>query len=83
MEKQIKKFTYLKERKIIERLDLLPFLVLQSIAVIFYAQEDLHHLIKLVLFVLLILFQAIVFFSKFWSHGIHLKLAYNNQLICI
>src|SRR5690242_19582442 len=76
MDKNIKIFTYLKERSIYERLDVLPFIVLQSIALVFYTKEDLHYLIKVVLCSLLVIFQLIAFFSKFWSERLRARICY-------
>jgi cation-transporting ATPase 13A1 len=76
MDKNIKKFTYLKERKLWERLDILPFVIIQSLSLTIYTQENLNHLIKLVVFVILLIFQLIVFFSKFWSERLRAQICY-------
>ncbi len=76
MDKKTKKFTFLKERKMIERLDVLPFLILQSICMVFYTQENLHHLIKIGICSILVLAQLISFFCKFWSENLLAKICY-------
>lgn len=78
MDKKIKKFTFLKQRKTLERLDVLPFIILQSISVVLYAQENIHDLIKLILFVVLVLSQLITFFSKFWSDNLLARICYKE-----
>ena len=69
-------FTYLKQRKIIERLDVYPFIFLQSLAIIFYTRSDLNDIVKMIIFFVLMLCQLIVFFSKFWSESLMSKICY-------
>ena len=71
-------FTYLKKRKIIERLDVYPFIIIQSLAVIFYTRSDLNDIVKMIIFFVLMLCQLIVFFSKFWSESLMSKICYNK-----
>jgi cation-transporting ATPase 13A1 len=78
MEKQIKRFTYLKERKIWERLDVLPFIVIHSLCMIVYTSETIHYLLKTVLAAVIVLAQALVFFSKFWSENLRARICYKN-----
>lgn len=78
MDKQIKKFTYLKDRNILERLDVFPFVILHSLCIVIYAQENLHYLIKVVLAFVLVLAQLVVFFSKFWSESLRARICYKT-----
>ena len=78
MEKKIQKFTFLKERTLFQRLDVLPFILLQSVSLVVYAQENVNHLVKIILFVVLFLAQFITFFSKFWSENLMAKICYKQ-----
>jgi len=78
MDKKKKIFTFLKERKIIERLDVYPFLILQSLAMTFYTRSDLNDIVKMIIFFVLMLFQLIAFFSKFWSESLMSKICYKR-----
>jgi cation-transporting ATPase 13A1 len=79
MDKNIKKFTYLRERKLWERLDILPFFIIQSLCLVLYTHESIHHLVKSVICVVLVIFQLIVFFSKFWSENLLAKICYKVE----
>jgi len=67
MDKNIKKFTFLKKKSLFMRLDLFPFIVLHSIGLVVYTGEEISDIIKIILGVSLLLIQFVVFFSKFWS----------------
>ena len=79
MDKPIKKFTFLKERKLIERLDVFPFIIIQSLCIIIYSNPKINSLLRGVIFVLILLIQAIAFFSKFWSEDLMSKICYKVQ----
>jgi len=79
MEKQIKIFSFLQKRKTLERLDILPFIGLHSIAIIIFATTEIHYLIRIVLAAALVLIQLAVFFSKFWSESIHAKICFKEN----
>ena len=76
MDKPIRIYTYLKQRRLFERLDVLPFFFLQSISIIFYSNKNLNTLIKGILFGCLMLLQGVTFFSKFWSESLMSKICY-------
>lgn len=78
MEKQVKNFSYLKERKFIERLDVLPFLIIHSLCMIIYTNDSIHHLVRTLLGCFITLLQLIVFFSKFWSENLSSKICYKQ-----
>jgi cation-transporting ATPase 13A1 len=78
MENKILQFTYLKERSLFQRLDVFPFIFLQSISLVIYAQENTNHLIKIILFAILFLTQFITFFSKFWSESLMSKICFKK-----
>jgi manganese-transporting P-type ATPase len=78
MDKKKKIFTFLKERKIIERLDVFPFILLQSFALIFYTNTDLNAIVRIIIFFVLSLCQLIAFFSKFWSESLMSKICYKR-----
>ena len=79
MDKPIKKYTFLKERKLIERLDILPFVIIQSLCVIIYSNQKINSLLRGVIFALILLMQGIVFFSKFWSENLMAKICYKIE----
>ena len=76
MDKPIKKFTFLKERKLIERLDVYPYIFIHSFAIIFYANSNINPIFKLIIFSLIVIAQGITFFSKFWFDNILAKICY-------
>lgn len=61
------KLTLLKKRRVLERLDVFPFIILQSFLLVVYTNDDIDSLIKFVILFISILLQLVVFFSKFWS----------------
>ena len=71
-------FKYLKQRKLFERLDILPFIILHSFLLIFYLNDNIHPFFKTVVFILFALIQAIVFFSKFWSQKLKSLICYKE-----
>lgn len=73
-----KKFTLLKKRSLLTRLDILPFIFLQSIGSTFYFNEDVNELLRLVVFAVLILTQVITFFCKFWSEFLRSKICFKQ-----
>ena len=76
MDKPIKKFTFLKERKLRERLDVYPYIFIHSFAIIFYANSNINPIFKLIIFSLIVIAQGITFFSKFWFDNILAKICY-------
>ena len=78
MEKQIKIFSFLQKRNTLKRLDVLPFIALHSISIILFASLDIHYLLKIVLAAILVLFQLVVFFSKFWSESLRAKICFRE-----
>jgi len=78
MEKQIKIFSFLKKRKTLERLDVLPFISLHSISIIIFATLELNYLLKIVLAAILVFSQLVVFFSKFWSESLRAKICFKE-----
>ena len=79
MDKPIKKFTFLKERKLIERLDVFPFIIIQSLCIIIYSNPKINSLLRGVIFVCILLLQGITFFSKFWSEDLMSKICYKIE----
>ena len=51
----MKKYTFLKERKLLERLDVLPFIILQSLCIIIYSNQKINSLFRGVIFVFVLL----------------------------
>jgi len=78
MEKQIKIFSYLKTRKTLERLDVLPFIALHSIMILIFASLEIHYLLKIVFAAILVLSQLVVFFCKFWSESLRSKICFKE-----
>ena len=76
MDKPQKKFTFLKERKLIERLDVFPYIFIHSAAIIFYVSPNINSIIKLIIFALIVIAQGITFFSKFWFDSLLAKICY-------
>ena len=59
MDKPKKIFTFLKERKLIERLDVFPFIIIQSLCIIIYSNPKINSLLRGVIFVFILLIQGI------------------------
>lgn len=76
MDKPQKKFTFLKERKLLERLDVFPYIFIHSAAIIFYVSPNINSIIKLIIFALIVIAQGITFFSKFWFDSLLAKICY-------
>jgi cation-transporting ATPase 13A1 len=74
--KELKIFTFLKQRKTFERLDVFPFIILHSICLVLYVSLNISIILKLVLFGLLFLSQFVVFFSKYWSEALRSKISF-------
>ena len=47
----MKKYTFLKKRKLLERLDVLPFIIFQSLCIIIYSNQKINSLFRGVIFV--------------------------------
>ena len=75
----MKKYTFLKKRKLLERLDVLPFIILQSLCIIIYSNQNINSLLRGVIFVFVLLMQGIAFFSKFWSEDLMAKICYKVE----
>lgn len=78
MEKQVKIFSFLKQRNTLERLDVLPFIALHSILILIFASFDIHYLLKVVLAAIMVLIQLVVFFSKFWSESLRARICFRE-----
>ena len=76
MDKPVKKFSFLKSRKIFERLDLYPFIIIHSVAMIVYTNQNTNKLLKGIVFGAICLLQGITFFAKFWDENIMAKICY-------
>ena len=74
--KEQKLFTFLKQRRTLERLDVFPFIILHSISVMVYVSFDTPSILKFIILGLLFLIQFVVFFSKFWSESQRAKISY-------
>lgn len=73
-----KQFHYLRQRKLLERLDLFPFLIIHSLLAVLYLNEEIHYFFKMIVIVLLILIQLIVFFCKFWSEKLRAHICFKK-----
>ncbi len=76
MDKQQKTFNLIKERKIYERLDVFPFIIIQSLLLIIYTNSSINSLIRGVIFGCLCLLQGLTFFCKFWSENLMALICY-------
>ena len=76
MEKLKKTFYLLRERKIYERLDVYPFIILQSILLIVYTNQSINSLVRGIIFGVCCLSQGLTFFCKFWSENLMAKICY-------
>lgn len=74
--KELKIFTFLKERKTFERLDVFPFIILHSLSLVLYVSFSVPVIVKLIIFGLLFLAQFVVFFSKFWSEALRSTISF-------
>ena len=78
MEKTKKEFYYLKQRSLIMRLDIFPFIIIHTIAMIIYTNKAIKPLLKITAAAVITLCQMITFFSKFWSKTYMAKICFNQ-----
>ena len=78
MDKPTKIYTFLKQRKTIERLDVFPFFFIYSLALIVCASLTLNSIVKLIIFALIVIAQGVTFFSKFWFDNVMAKICYHT-----
>ena len=76
MEKLQKTFYLLRERRIYERLDVYPFIIIQSLLIIVYTNSSINSLVRGVIFGSVCLSQGLAFFCKFWSENLMAKICY-------
>ena len=76
MEKLKKSFYLLRERRIYERLDVYPFIIIQSLLIIVYSNHSINSLVRGVIFGFVCLSQGLAFFCKFWSENLMAKICY-------
>ena len=76
MEKLKKTFYLLRERKIYERLDVYPFVIIQSLLIIVYSNQSINSLVRGIIFGIVCLSQGLTFFCKFWSENLMAKICY-------
>ena len=76
MEKLKKNFYLLRERRIYERLDVYPFIIIQSLLIIVYSNNTINSLVRGVIFGTVCLSQGLAFFCKFWSENLMAKICY-------
>jgi len=76
MDKLKKEFSLLRERKIYERLDVYPFIIIQSLLIIIYSNNSINSLVRGVIFGSVCLSQGLAFFCKFWSENLMAKICY-------
>ena len=76
MEKLKKSFYLLRERRIYERLDVYPFIIIQSLLIIIYSNHSINSLVRGVIFGFVCLSQGLAFFCKFWSENLMAKICY-------
>ena len=76
MEKLKKTFFLLRERRIYERLDVYPFIIIQSLLIIVYSNHSINSLVRGVIFGTVCLSQGLAFFCKFWSENLMAKICY-------
>ena len=76
MEKLKKNFYLLRERRIYERLDVYPFIIIQSLLIIVYSNNTMNSLVRGVIFGTVCLSQGLAFFCKFWSENLMAKICY-------
>ena len=76
MEKLQKTFYLLRERRIYERLDVYPFIIIQSLLIIIYSNKSINSLVRGVIFGSVCLSQGLAFFCKFWSEKLMAKICY-------
>ena len=76
MEKLKKTFFLLRERRIYERLDVYPFIIIQSLLIIIYSNNTINSLVRGVIFGTVCLSQGLAFFCKFWSENLMAKICY-------
>ena len=76
MEKLKKNFYLLRERRIYERLDVYPFIIIQSLLIIIYSNSSINSLVRGVIFGTVCLSQGLAFFCKFWSENLMAKICY-------
>ena len=78
MEKLKKKFSFLRERRIYERLDVYPYVIIQSLLMIIYTNKSINSLVRGILFGFVCLCQGLTFFCKFWSENLMAKICYKQ-----
>ena len=76
MEKLQKTFYLLRERRLYERLDVYPFIIIQSLLIIVYSNQSINSLVRGVIFGTVCLSQGLAFFCKFWSETLMAKICY-------
>ena len=76
MEKLKKTFYLLRERRIYERLDVYPFVIIQSLLLIVYTNQTINNLVRGIIFGIVCLSQGLTFFCKFWSENLMAKICY-------
>ncbi len=76
MEKLKKNFYLLRERRIYERLDVYPFIIIQSFLIIIYSNNSINSLVRGVIFGSVCLSQRLSFFCKFQSENLNAKICY-------
>ncbi|MCQ2815667.1 MAG: hypothetical protein MJ252_00225 [archaeon] len=78
MDKPIKKFTFLRQRRLIQRLDVFPFIIIHSLALIIYTNQNLNKFIRGISFGIVCTLQGIAFFCKFWNENAMAKICYKE-----
>ena len=69
-------FILLKKRKLYERLDIYPFLIIQSLLIIFIIYTKFKYIFLNISFLIIIVIQIILFFFEFFSVNINAKVCY-------
>jgi cation-transporting ATPase 13A1 len=62
-----KKFVLLRQRKLLERLDVMPFVFIYGILLAMHYSMELNFIVQMSCFVVTVITQFVVFFCKFWS----------------
>ena len=71
MEKLQKTFHLMRQRKIYQRLDVFPFIIIHTILVgLLYSNKSINSLVRGVIFGIICLSQGLTFFCKFWSENL-------------
>ena len=76
MEKLKKNFYLLRGRRLYERLDVYPFVIIQSLLIIVYSNQTINSLVRGIIFGVVCLSQGLTFFCKFWSENLMAKICY-------